>query len=262
MKNCSYYPPRIHRTLSTTPLRNRPEKLLQLLPPPSNLEFTELYRQPPLRNRPEKLLQLPPPPSNSPNFIDNPPSKSSSPLEFTELYRQPLLRNRPEKLLQLPPPRIHRTLSTTPSLRNRPEKLLQLPPSNSPNFIDNPPFEIVRRNCSNYPPRIHRTLSTTPLRNRPTPSRIHGTLSTTPLSKSSGETVPTTPPPSNSPNFIDNPPSKSSYPLSNSPNFIDNPPSKSSGETAPTTPLEFTELYRLTPLPNILPWISPDFVEL
>ena len=64
-------------------------------------------------------------------------------------------------------------------------------------------------------------------------------------SKTSGETARTTPPSSNSPNFIENPP------LRKRPEkLLQLPP-----------PLEFTELYRLPPLPNILPWNSPDFVE-
>ena len=103
-------PPRIHRTLLTTPLleiglRNHSNY------PPSNspnvtttplleiglrnhsnnyppLEFTERYDNPPLGNRPEKSLQLPP-------------------LEFTEHYRQPPSWKSAWEITPTTPPRIY-----------------------------------------------------------------------------------------------------------------------------------------------------------
>ena len=112
---------------------DRPEKLLQL-PPPPPVEFIELYRQPPLPNRAEKLLQLPP--SNSSNFIDNPPLPNRAekllqlpPVEFIELYRQPASSKSGWKTTPTtPPPPKFIELYRQPSLPNRVEKLLQLPP--------------------------------------------------------------------------------------------------------------------------------------
>ena len=89
-ENSFNYPPRIHRTSSTTPPRNRAGKLLQL-PPLSNSQNFIDY---PPRNRAGKLLQLPP-------------------LEFTELHRLPPLEIGPENSFNYPPSRIHGTSSTT-----------------------------------------------------------------------------------------------------------------------------------------------------
>ena len=124
------YPPRIHRTSSTTPPRiHRTSSTTNFIDSPPRihrtssttpLEFTELHRLPP---------------SNSQNFIDYPP--------------------RIHRTSSTTPPRIHRTSSTTPPPPSNSRELHRLrtssttpleftelhrlPPSNSQNFIDYPP---------------------------------------------------------------------------------------------------------------------------
>ena len=118
-----------------------------------------------------------------------------------------------------PPPRIHRTLPITALLEIGLRNHSNYPPSNSPNVTDNPPLGNRPEKPTQLPPPSNSanvTDNPPPLGNRPEkplqlpppPRRIHRTLPTTPLLEIGLRNHSNYPPPSNSSNFTDYPPSK------------------------------------------------------
>ena len=117
-----------------------------------------------------------------------------TPLEFTELHQPP------EKLLQLPPARIDGTSTLTSPPSKSAGKTAPTTPLELTELQRLPPFQIGRKNCSNYPPRIDGTSTLIPLPNWPEkllqlpPARMDGTSTLTPLPNRPEKTAPTTPP--------------------------------------------------------------------